>query len=323
MENALRNASGEKDTHFVPASEWATALLGDAIFTNPFLMGYAFQLGRLPLGLGSLLRAIELNGRAVAENQRAFQWGRLAAHDRAAVERAAAPGLHAEARSDQPESLEELVARRSAFLVGYQNEKLAARYRERVGRVAARERDVATSSDALARAVARYYFKLLAYKDEYEIARLWTAPEFRAQLEAVFEGDYKLELHLAPQILNKRDPDTGRAKKLALGQWFLGALRILAKLKFLRGGPLDVFGMTRHRREERALIGEYERILDELQDGLTRDNLDLAVQIAGIPEHIRGYDTVKERHLEEARGKLSELLAAFRLRAPAEAIERV
>jgi indolepyruvate ferredoxin oxidoreductase len=323
MENALRNAAGEKDTHFVPASEWATALLGDAIFTNPFLMGYAFQLGRLPLGLGSLMRAIELNGRAVGENQRAFQWGRLAAHDRAAVERAAAPGLHAEPRSDRPESLDELVARRADFLVGYQDERLAARYRERVARIAARERGVAPSSDALARAVARYYFKLLAYKDEYEIARLWTGPEFRAQLEAQFEGEYELELHLAPQILNKRDPDTGRAKKLALGQWFLGALRILAKLKFLRGGPLDVFGMTRHRREERALIGEYERILDELQDGLTRDNLELAVQIAGIPEHIRGYDTVKERHLEEARGKLSELLAAFRLRAPAEAIERV
>ena len=108
-----------------------------------------------------------------------------------------------------------------------------------------------------------------------------------------------------------------------MGQWFMGALRILAKLKFLRGGPLDVFGMTRHRREERALIGEYERVLDELVDGLTRENLELAVQIASIPEHIRGYDTVKERHLEEARGKQAELLAAFRLRSPAEAIERI
>ncbi|HXZ85431.1 MAG TPA: indolepyruvate ferredoxin oxidoreductase family protein, partial [Myxococcota bacterium] len=323
MEAALRGAAGEKDTHFVRASELATALLGDAIFTNPFLMGYAFQLGRLPLGLGALMRAIELNGRAVAENQRAFQWGRLAAHDRAAVERAAAPGLRGEIELQAPATLAEAVERRARFLVGYQDQRLAARYRERVERIAARERELAPQGDALARAVARYYFKLLACKDEYEIARLWTGPEFRAQLEAQFEGDYRLELHLAPQILNKRDPDTGRARKLALGPWFFGVLRVLAKLKFLRGGPLDVFGMTKHRRTERALIGEYERILDELADGLTRENLELAVQIASTPEHIRGYDTVKERHLEEARAKQAELLAAFRLRSPAETIERI
>jgi indolepyruvate ferredoxin oxidoreductase len=322
MEAALHGAVGEKDAHFVRASELATALLGDAIFTNPFLMGYAFQLGRLPLGLGSLMRAMELNGRAVAENQRAFHWGRLAAHDRAAVERAAAPGIPRETQPEAPATLTELVARRAEFLVGYQDERLAARYRERVERIAARERAVAPESDALARAVARYYFKLLAYKDEYEIARLWTGAGFRAQLDAQFEGDYRLELHLAPQILNRRDPETGRARKLALGPWFLGVLSVLARLKFLRGGPLDVFGMTRHRRMERALVTEYERILDELTDGLTRENLELAVQIASIPEHVRGYDTVKERHLEEARSKQAELLAAFRLRAPAEAIER-
>jgi indolepyruvate ferredoxin oxidoreductase len=323
MENALRAAAGEKDAHFVRASELATALLGDAIFTNPFLMGYAFQLGRLPLGLGSLMRAIELNGRAVAENQRAFQWGRLAAQDRAAVERAAAPAMRGEAPREQPASLADMLEERARFLVGYQDQRLAARYRERVERIAAREREIAPDSDALARAAARYYFKLLAYKDEYEIARLWTGPEFRAQIEAQFEGDYRLELHLAPQIFNKRDPDTGRAKKLAMGQWFVAVLRVLARLKFLRGGPLDVFGMTKHRRTERALVGEYERILDELGDGLTRENLELAVQIASIPEHVRGYDTVKERHLEEARAKQEELLAAFRLRAPAESIERI
>jgi indolepyruvate ferredoxin oxidoreductase len=261
------------------------------------------------------LRAIELNGRAVAENQRAFQWGRLAAHDRAAVERAAAPGLRG---ADQPESkpqgLAELVERRAAFLVDYQDPALARRYRERVERLAAREREVAPGSDALARAAARYYFKLLAYKDEYEIARLWTAPEFRAQLDAQFEGDYRVELHLAPQLMNPRDPDTGRAKKRVFGPWFFAVLRVLAKLKFLRGGPLDVFGMTKHRRLERALIAEYEKVLDELGDGLSRENLDLAVQIASMPEHVRGYDTVKERHLEEARAKQAELLASFRMR---------
>jgi indolepyruvate ferredoxin oxidoreductase len=323
MEAALRAAAGEKDAHFVRASELATALLGDAIYTNPFLMGYAFQLGRLPLTLGSLMRAIELNGRAVAENQRAFGWGRLAAHDLAAVERAAAPALRESAPQAQPASLAEMVERRARFLVDYQDERLAARYRARVERIAARERAVAPGSEALARAVARYHFKLLAYKDEYEIARLWTGPEFRAQLEAEFEGDYRLELHLAPQILNRRHPETGRARKWTLGPWFFTALRLLAKLKFLRGGPLDFFGMTRHRRAERALISEYERILDELESALTRDNLELAVQIASIPEHVRGYDTVKERHLEEARTKQAELLAAFRLRAPAAAVERV
>jgi indolepyruvate ferredoxin oxidoreductase len=313
MEDALRAAAGAKDTHLIAASELATALLGDAIFTNPFLMGYAFQLGRLPLGLGSLMRAIELNGRAVAENQRAFQWGRLAAHDRAAVERAAAPGMRGAVEPEtQPQGLAELVERRASFLVGYQDQALSRRYRERVERIAAREREVAPGSDALARAVARYYFKLLAYKDEYEIARLWTSPEFRAQLDAQFEGDYRLELHLAPQLFNPRDPDTGRARKRVFGPWFFAVFRLLAKLKFLRGGPLDVFGMTRHRRLERALIGEYEGILDELADGLSRENLELAVQIASMPEHVRGYDTVKEKHLEQARAKQAELLASFR-----------
>jgi indolepyruvate ferredoxin oxidoreductase len=286
-------------------------------------MGYAFQLGRLPVGYGALMRAIELNGRAVRENQRAFEWGRLAAHDLAAVERAAAPSMRDSAKQQPLDTLDQIVEHRAAFLTDYQNAKYAQRYRGLVERTAQRERKVAGEGDALAKAVARYYFKLLAYKDEYEVGRLWTDGSFRRQLDAQFEGDYRIQIHLAPQMFFPRDPETGRAKKYALGPWILLFLGLVARLKFLRGTPLDVFGMTAHRRLERRLIGEYESTVEELIDGLSAENHDLAVEIASIPEHIRGYDTVKEQHLEEARGKQAELLQAFRLRAPASEIEQI
>jgi indolepyruvate ferredoxin oxidoreductase len=320
MEQAIRAAAGEKDCHFLPATQLATALLGDAIATNLFLLGYALQLGRLPVGLPALLRAIELNGRAVELNKRALAWGRLAAVDRAAVERAAHPGLRGDdaARED---ALEALVARRVAFLTAYQSARYARRYEALVRRVAAREAERVPGSDALARGVARYAFKLMAYKDEYEVARLWTDGAFARQLEREFEGEgpdgYRIRLHLAPQIANRRDPATGRARKWSLGPWIFPLLRGMARLRVLRGTPFDPFGWTAHRRRERALSREYAARVDELLAGLTRENLELAVEIARIPEYIRGFDLVKERHLAAARTKEAELLAAFRLRAPA------
>ncbi len=324
MEDAIRQGAGD-DSHFVNAARLATALLGDAIYTNPFLMGFAFQLGRLPVGYGAVMRAIELNGRAVEANRRAFQWGRLAAHDLPAVEEAARPALRGgqAARFERLDRLEDIVGHRSALLVDYQNEAYSRRYRERVERVAQREREVTGEPGELAKAVARYYAKLMAYKDEYEIGRLWSGTAFQEQLDAEFEGDYRVQVHLAPQLFFPRDPDTGRARKYALGIWAIRALGLLSKLKFLRGTVLDVFGWTAHRRRERELIGEYEHTVDELIDGLSKDNLDLAVEIASLPEHIRGFDTVKDRHLEETQGKREELLAAFRLRAPAAEVRSV
>ena len=316
MEDTIRRAAGEGASHFLPATRLATALLGDALGTNLFLLGYAFQLGRVPVSLAALERAIELNGRAADWNKRAFAWGRLAAHDRAAVDAAARPLLRGDAEP-KAESLEALVARRAEFLTGYQGAAWARRYRELVERVAARERALGDGRDELARAVARYLFKLMSYKDEYEVARLYTDGSFRRQLERELEGDYRLKIHLSPQFLPgflaPRDPETGRIKKWAMpAPLMLAGFRVMAALRFLRGTPFDFFGWGAHRRLERRLIAEYEATLGELLLGLSAENRPLAVEIASLPEHVRGFDSVKERHLAEAKDKQRELLAAFR-----------
>jgi indolepyruvate ferredoxin oxidoreductase len=208
------------------------------------------------------------------------------------------------------------VAKRAEFLTAYQSASYAEKYRARAFAVAARERELCGPGETpLAQAVARYFFKLLAYKDEYEVARLWADGAFRAQLAREFSGWQRIELQLAPQLMNPRDPDTGRAKKRTLGPWVFPALRVMAAFKFLRGTPFDPFGWTPHRRRERALIGEYEADLDALLAGLAPDNRDLAVEIASLPEGIRGYDLVKDRHLADVESKRRGLLDAFRLRA--------
>ena len=292
MEAAISGASGES-AHFIAATRLAYALLGDAIAANLFLLGYAYQLGRLPVGLGALERAIELNGRAVEMNKRAVAWGRLAVHDLERVEEAARPGHRASEQPPAAETLDALVKRCAEFLSEYQSSAYARRYVDLVERVSAREGAELAAGTRLAEAVARYYFKLLAYKDEYEVARLWTNGDFLRQLNAEFEGDFKIQLHLAPQILFPKDPDTGRAKKLTVGPWVLRAFKLLARFKFLRGSPFDPFGWVPHRRLERQLIRDYEVRTEELLAGLSSENLDLAVEIASLPEGIRGFFDVK------------------------------
>jgi indolepyruvate ferredoxin oxidoreductase len=314
MQAAISQAC--EDPHFVDATRLATALLGDALAANLFLLGYALQRGRVPVGLPALHRAIELNGRAVEMNRRALAWGRLAAHDLAAVEAAARPALRASQAGESARTLAETIEQRAEFLVAYQGEKLARRYRALVDRVILREREAVPGREALALAVARYYFKLLAYKDEYEVARLYTNGEFQRQLEAEFEGDYRLQIHLAPPwSLNPRDRATGRHRKWTLGAWMFPVLRLLARGRFLRGTPFDPCGWTAHRRLERRLIREYEARVEELLAGLSPDSYDVAVEIARIPEHVRGFDTVKEEQLAQAREKEAELLAAFHRRS--------
>jgi indolepyruvate ferredoxin oxidoreductase len=296
----------------IDSTRLATALMGDAIASNLFLVGFALQQGRLPVGIGALERAIELNGREVAMNKRALAWGRLAAHDPDPVEAAARPN-QAEAQAQQStRGLDELVANRVAFLTRYQSARFASEYAAFVDRVARAEESVAEGGSQLTEAVARYLSKLLAYKDEYEVARLYASDDFQRQLRAEFEGDYKLRFHLSPPLFTPRDRDTGRFIKLTFGPWFMKAFGLLAKLKFLRATPLDLFGYTRHRRLQVRMIREYRATVDELLDRLTAGNLDLAVEIASIPEHIRGYDLVLERHHEDALSKQSELLDAFR-----------
>jgi indolepyruvate ferredoxin oxidoreductase len=311
MEELIGGACGA-NAHFVSATKLATALLGDAIGSNLFLLGYAYQLGRLPVSLAGLERAIELNGRSVEMNKRAVAWGRLAAHNLAAVQKAAGPMLRESEVDPSLQSLEALVEHRAAFLGDYQSTAYAQRYRDLVDRVAAREQACIPDSTRLARAVARYYAKLLAYKDEYEVARLYTDGAFRRQLEAEFEGDYKIQVHLAPQILFPRDRETGRALKLTAGPWVLKAFAWLAKFRFLRGTLFDPFGWGAHRRLERRLIVDYENTTAELLESLSAENLDLAVQIASLPEGLRGFFDVKEQHLQDVLEKQKQLLATFR-----------
>jgi indolepyruvate ferredoxin oxidoreductase len=258
----------------------------------------------------------------VAANLRAFAWGRLAAHDLPAVEAAARPALRESQAAGVAEELDAIVARRVAFLTEYQNARYAEAYRARVERVAARESKVAPGSTRLARAVARYYFKLLAVKDEFEVARLYTDGSFQRQLAAEFEGDYRMYVHFAPPfaipvidwLTERRDPETGRMRKWRIpARWFLPLLSVLAAFKFLRGTPLNLFGRTAHRRLEQQLRRDYEATLDQLLEGLGERNLDIAVEIASLPEHVRGFEQVREAHIDKVRAKQDELLAAWRL----------
>jgi indolepyruvate ferredoxin oxidoreductase len=277
------------------------------------LLGYASQMGQLPVSVEALERAIELNGVAVDKNLRGFVWGRLAAHDLDAVEAIAVSQVHdVLGEQTDDESLDDLVARRATDLVDYQNTAYAQRYRDLIGRVRAVEAERVSGHDELAKAVARYLYKLMAYKDEYEVARLMGDPEFWRSIEEQFEGDLKVEFNLAPQIFNPRDSITGRAKKRTFGPSMRRGFAILAHGKRIRGTRLDLFGRTPHRRAERELIAKYEATIDELLAALDEGNHELAVEIASIPEHIRGYDLVKEEHLRDAQAREDELLAKFR-----------
>jgi indolepyruvate ferredoxin oxidoreductase len=280
------------------------------------MLGYAYQKGWVPLAEDSFARAIELNGVAVEFNKKAFVWGRRAAVDLALVERLATPAEVIPISQAFSRNLDELIARRVEFLTGYQDAAYANRYRKLVERVREVEA-LKAGSTALTEAVARYYFKLMAYKDEYEVARLYSDPGFTQKIAGMFEGAYKLKFHLAPPIFNKPDPRTGEATKSEFGPWMMTAFRILAKLGRLRGTPFDVFGMSEERKTERRLIVEYEATVAELLERLDRENHKLAVEVANIPEHIRGFGHVKRRHLLEAKKKEAGLLAAFRASRPA------
>jgi indolepyruvate ferredoxin oxidoreductase len=309
MQRALREATAGA-AEFVDASGLATALMGDAIATNLFMLGYAFQKGLVPLSLAAIEQAIELNGVGVAASKRTFAWGRLAAHDLARVEAAARPARRAPEK--RAGTLPEIVERRAAFLAEYQDEAYAERYRGFVAEIEAAEKGRARGRAGLAEAVAKNLFKLMAYKDEYEVARLYADPAFEQKLRAQFDGEFKLQFHLAPPLFAERDPATGELKKRAYGAWMLTAFRLLARMKRLRGTAFDIFGRTEERRTERRLIGEYEATVRGLLATLAPANHASAVAIASIPEQIRGFGHVKDRNLEAAKAREAELLAAYR-----------
>jgi indolepyruvate ferredoxin oxidoreductase len=293
---------------FVDATGAAVAALGNAIGANMFMLGYAYQSGFVPLSAAAIRRAIELNGEAVAMNLAAFDWGRAARGDPASLSAFTKPAAAPEKAAD----LGSVVARRAEFLTAYQNEAYAKRYRALVDSVAGAEAAKAPGRTGLALAVARYAFKLMAYKDEYEVARLYTDGSFQRQVERTFEGELRYEFHLAPPILGRKDPVTSQAKKTTFGPWMMRGFRVLAALKGLRGTALDIFGRSPERREERALIGEYEALCRELIAGLDSDNHALAISLSSLPEKIRGYGHVKAGNLATTREEWAKLLVAWR-----------
>jgi indolepyruvate ferredoxin oxidoreductase len=306
-ETEVLKAAGANNVGQFDADALSTQLLGDSIYANPMILGYAWQRGKVPVSRAALLRAIELNGVQADNNKAAFEWGRRAAHDLASVQ-----ALTTTAQVIQfarKPGLDETIAKRVEFLSGYQNAAYAQQYKDFVAKV--RNAESALGSTRLSEAVARYLFKLMAYKDEYEVARLHSDQSFIDKLASQFDGDYKLNYHLAPPLLAKRN-DNGELVKQRFGPWMLAAFRVLAKLKGLRGTPLDIFGHTQERKTERALISEYRACIEELLASLNAGNVALAAEIARIPEEIRGYGHVKERHLKPAREKWERLMAQWR-----------
>jgi indolepyruvate ferredoxin oxidoreductase len=270
------------------------------------LLGYAWQKGWVPLGRESLMRAIELNAVAVENNKAAFEWGCQAAHDWAAVEKLLAPGQLVEFR--KRETLETLVTRRAEFLTAYQDAGYAAKYKDFVEKV--RLAEMPLGKTVLAENVARYLFKLMAYKDEYEVARLHTQTGFQEKIAAMFEGDYKINFHLAPPMTARRN-DKGELQKSKFGPWMLTAFMVLARLKGLRGTAFDVFGRTDERRSERALIAQYRQAMEQVLTSLDAGNHALALEIARIPEQVKGYGHVRERNLAAARTQWEGLMAQW------------
>jgi indolepyruvate ferredoxin oxidoreductase len=284
--------------HF-DAEQVATQMLGDSIYTNPLMLGYAWQKGRVPLSHASLMRAIELNGVQVDNNKAAFEWGRRCAHDLASVQ-----SLFAAQQVIQfvkKPSVDELVARRVEFLTGYQDSAYAQAYKGFVDQVRAAEAPLA-AGHKLSEAVARYLFKLMAYKDEYEVARLHTDPAFTSKIGAMFEGDYKIVHHLAPPLTAKKDAH-GHLVKQPFGPWMRSAFGLLAKMKGLRGSA-----STSSARPRSGAWNAADRRVPRLHRGTAEgpeqaEKLDLAAEIARIPEEIRGYGHVKERHVKAARAR--------------------
>jgi indolepyruvate ferredoxin oxidoreductase len=309
LKRAVEDRVRKGALHALDAHTYAVELFADSIASNMFMLGYAYQLGTVPVSSASIEKAIELNGAAIEMNRNAFRFGRLAAHDRAALDRLVKP---------KPEkatpTLDDVIARRTDHLAGYQDQALADRYRKRVERIAALEKDKAPGRSGVAEAVARGYFKLLSYKDEYEVARLYTDGRFEKAVTEAFDGNHRIEFHLAPPLLSwfNRDKITGEPRKMTFGPWMLPVFRTLAKGKSLRGGWLDVFGYTAERRLERKMIADYEANLDEIESRLSAENHRAAIALATLPEEIRGFGHVKHRNYEAATKKRETLLSMLR-----------
>ncbi len=318
LRRAISSAAGRDRTHFVNATRLATALFGSSLGSNIFMVGFAYQLGAVPLHASAIEQAIALNGEAVPMNLAAFHWGRRAALDLSAVEEIARPAPEtSDENRELSQSFEEMVSRRVKFLTVYQSKRYAKRYKKWVEQAKEIEQERVPEKCGFADAVARYLFKLMAYKDEYEVARLYTDGTFLKQVANDLGGEkLRFEFHLAPPLLTKINPATGEPRKMSFGPWMLTAFKIMAAFRFVRGTPLDIFGRSEERRTERRLIADYEAMLEEVLPKLNADNHALAVGLAAIPEKIRGYGPVKARHLAAAKADEAALFEQFRTGTP-------
>jgi indolepyruvate ferredoxin oxidoreductase len=312
MRALLESAVGEPNVHAVDAGGIVQGLFGDSIAVNVFMLGYAWQKGLLPIGIQSLEQAIELNGTAVKQNKAALLWGRRTAHDLGAVMRLLAVAVA------KLQTLDELIQHRMSFLADYQDTDYAKGYGALVAKVRAAEHTCAAGRTRLTEAVARSYFKLLAYKDEYEIARLYSAPDFARKLAGQFDGKYRIAFNLAPPLLARRDPQTGVPRKMSFGPWMLSVFLLLARARRLRGTLFDPFGWTRERRLERQLIAEYESLILEILKGLEPYRYETAVQLASLPQTIRGFGHVKAKSIAEAKAQELQLREQWHTARPLE-----
>jgi indolepyruvate ferredoxin oxidoreductase len=314
LKRAIEERVRDGALHALDAHTYAVELFADSIASNMFMLGYAYQIGAVPVTSESIEKAIELNGAAIEMNRNAFRFGRLAAHDRAALDRLVKP----KAEKAAP-TLQDMIALRVEHLTGYQDAALAERFRARVERIAALEKDKAPGRSGLAEAVARGYAKLLACKDEFEVARLYTDGRFEKALVEQFDGNHRLEFHLAPPLLSwiNRDKVTGEPRKMTFGPWVMPVLRFLARHKAKRGTWMDVFGYTAERRLERQMLRDYEADLDEIERRLSAESHRAAVALASLPEEIRGFGHVKHRNYEAAMKKRETLAGMLRDPKPA------
>ena len=313
LRHAILERADKAPVHHFDAHTAAVKLFGDSIAANMFLLGFAYQKGLIPISAGAIEQAIELNGAAVEMSRNAFRFGRLAAHDKGAVERVAGP---VETKVVEARTLDDVIATRAKILADYQDEALAERYRAFVARVAKAEKDKAPGRSGLAEAVAKSYFKLLAYKDEYEVARLYASPAFEKALSDQFEATGKLQFHLAPPLLARRNKDTGEPQKITFGPWMLPVFRFLAKWKHLRGTAWDVFGYTAERKLERQMISDYEKLVEEILGLLDASKHATAVGLASLALDIKGYGHIKLRNYKSVKEREAKLLAQLKSPSP-------
>jgi indolepyruvate ferredoxin oxidoreductase len=313
LRHAILERAGKAPVHHFDAHTAAVKLFGDSIAANMFLLGFSYQKGLIPISAEAIEQAIELNGAAVEMSRNAFRFGRLAAHDKGAVERVAGP---VEAKIVETRTLDDTVATRAKILADYQDEALAERYRSLVARVAKAEKDKAPGRSGLAEAIAKSYFKLLSYKDEYEVARLYASPAFEKALSEQFEKTGKLQFHLAPPLLARRNKDTGEPQKITFGPWMLPVFRFLAKWKHLRGTGWDVFGYTAERKLERQMITDYERLVEEILGLLDASKHATSVGLASLALDIKGYGHIKLKNYKAVKEREAQLLAQLKSPSP-------